>query len=187
MNNKILKQHKIDERYVLSERKFLYTFGYLCLEDELIKNGAMTKKQLYYFLKQRLNHASEEEIDLASVATGKIILVGRPNNFCAYYRPIEIIKEATDYNDLEENKRVENHSKRINPLTQISLSELLQLYYENILNDDSMVYLEEILLRTNMEKSYESQLLDRKYKNKIKCYKQNLKSNLDKRYKRDKI
>ena len=87
MNNKILKTHKIDQKYVLSERKFLYTFGYLCLEDELIKNKNMSKKQLYYFLEQRLNQASELDVTLENVVTGKIILVGRGNCFRAYYRP----------------------------------------------------------------------------------------------------
>ena len=183
MNNKILKIHKIDERYVLSERKFLYTFGYLCLEDELIKNKSMSKKQLYYFLEQRLDPASELEVTLENVVTGKIILVGRGNKFRAYHRPILESKK----DNVSENvsvrrvgiKRIEKYSKYTNPLTNLSLSELLEKYNNWDELKENLLYLEEILLRVNEYNDIIDDFSD-KNKVKVKSYKKKMATNIDK-------
>lgn len=163
MNNKILKLHKIDERYILSERKFLYTFGYLCLEEELIKNKTMSKKQLYYFLEQKLVPASELEVTLENVATGKIILVGRGNKFRAYYRPQanEIINTVGLFPNLEEKSN--NHAKKI--------STLIDNYYEYKDEECSLEYLEEILNCAKLDNHSYGKEIPKKFKNKVKCYK----------------
>lgn len=171
MNNKILRKYKIDERYVLSERKFLYTFGYLCLEQDLIENKGLNKKQLYYFLEQKLENASEEEIDLANVATGKIILVGRPNSFRAYRRPIIVDDVVFKRSHKEKVKYSEK-----NLIGNLSYSELIKNYYDNIDNDKSFLYLEEFLTRINYGKHQEKEELAKCSENKIKSYKKNLRA-----------
>lgn len=163
MNNKILKLHKIDERYILSERKFLYTFGYLCLEEELIKNKNMSKKQLYYFLEQKLVPASELEVTLENVATGKIILVGRGNNFRAYCRPQEneFINTADVSSNLDE--------KSINYVKK--LSTLIDKYYDYEYEDCSLEYFEEIISCAKLDNHSYGKEIPKKFKNKVKCYK----------------
>ena len=169
MNGKILKKHKIDERYVLSEKKFLYTFGYLCLEQDLMENKCLNKKQLYFFLEQRIEPACEEDITLANVATGQIILVGRPNNFRAYHRP-KII------DDIIFNSKDEQPKESV-PISDLSYSELISRYYDSIDSDESFLYLDEFFTRINHNKYKER---DELAKNKIKCYKKNLRTYIDK-------
>ena len=187
MNNKILKIHKIDERYVLSERKFLYTFGYLCLEDELIKNKSMSKKQLYYFLEQRLEPASEYEVTLENVVTGKIILVGRGNNFRAYYRPIENI--YTKYNECDRDYSEEECASSYDEPTNEEdlshdslkkLSTLIEEYYKNEFEEEGLIYLKAILERANISYRQEKMPLVHHARSKIKCYKKNLNRYIDK-------
>ena len=179
MNNKILKTHKIDQKYVLSERKFLYTFGYLCLEDELIKNKNMSNKQLYYFLEQRLNQASELDVTLENVVTGKIILVGRGNCFRAYYRP-EIYDESLNEVKDESTTMTVAEENESDSIVDKSISYLLQKYYENENEESSVLYLEELLSRTNLKANKETAISVRRYKNKIKCYKKSFDTDIDK-------
>lgn len=181
MNGKILKKYKIDERYVLSERKFLYTFGYLCLEHDLVDGKGLTKKQLYYFLEQKLTPASEEDVNFANVATGKIILVGRTGNFRAYHRPIEMEHIHQQAENVKLKKNYESYRSSItDSLGKMKLSEVLTKYYENDDNDASILYLEELLSRVKTASVNAKEEPARKYKNKIKCYKRNLESNIDK-------
>lgn len=147
MNNRVLKKQKIDQQYVLSERKFLYTFGYLCLGQELIDKKSWKKKDLQYLLQRNLTQVPEEMVTYENVARGEIILVGRPNSFRGYLRPKEKRDEqklSVSKIDVNQNKKEQNTERTIN---DYSLTELLNAYRDNFDNEKSQVYLEELMDR----------------------------------------
>ena len=61
-----------------------------------------------------------------------------------------------------------------------SISYLLQKYYENENEESSVLYLEELLSRTNLKANKETAISVRRYKNKIKCYKKSFDTDIDK-------
>ena len=147
MNNRVLKKQKIDQQYVLSEKKFLYTFGYLCLGSELIDKRSWKKKDLQYLLQRNLIQVPEEMVTYENIARGEIILVGRPNSFRAYLRPKEKreeIKLSMPEVNTKEEKSEETKERTVN---DYSLTELLNAYRNNFDNEKSQVYLEELMNR----------------------------------------
>lgn len=180
MNNKILRLNKIDERYILSPKKFLYTFGYMCLGDKLV-NSNLNKRQLYFFLEQVLTPVPEEMVTYENVAKGNIILIGRGNNFNAYLRPRDIRKEI-EVKPKSDIKRVVVKQEKKKTIKDISLSQLIRLYNENISSEEAEIYLNEILLRSSLSmvdvNKPKDKVLSRAYKSKYQRQKQ--RNNIDK-------
>ena len=83
MNKRDLKRLKIDSSFVISPERFIAMFGIEC--DNIKK---INIHDLHYILGKNLNHAGVNQISLDSLYRGDILLIGTPNNFKAYYRPI---------------------------------------------------------------------------------------------------
>lgn len=156
MNSKVLRCKKIDEKYILSPRKFFNTFGHLCLNEEILSRN-FSKKQLYYFLDEYLTQVPQEMVTYENIATGRVILVGRPNSFNAYLRP-----------------PVKQEKTRTNEIEQMNLDELLKKYSASQDDLDSSLYLNEILSRIKKESGKP------KKEEPPKVYKKYLYQNIDK-------
>ena len=167
MNNKVLKKHKIDAKYVMSERKFMYTFGCLCLDEDFVLNKDWSRKERFCFFKDNLVPVPEEMVTFESVARGEVILVGRANYFHAFLRPekkkTEIIKTVPKVH-VQRVKKVETKEKTVG---DYSLTELLNSYHENIDNELGQDYFEELIGRLHELECKEVQ----NRKNYVKVYK----------------
>ena len=166
MNGKVLRVNKIDERYILSPKKFLYTFGYMCLGDKLV-NSNLNKRQLNFFLEQVLTPVPEEMVTYENVATGNVILIGRGNNFNAYLRPRDIREEIeTKPKEVKEQTPIKPNVQK--KLSDLSLSQLITLYKENITEETAQIYIDEIKRRALNNNDIES--------NRVKMQKRHVKT-----------
>lgn len=164
MNNQVLRKRKIDVQYVLSEKKFLYTFGYLCLGKDFVDKKSWKKKDLRYILERNLIQAPEEMVTYENVARGEVLLVGRPDSFRAYMRPKEEIEEKVISKlNVVRTKKKELKEKNI---CEYTLTELLDAYHNTFEHEDSQIYLDELISRLH-DLDHDKEKMDTGY---IKSY-----------------
>lgn len=145
MNNQVLRKRKIDVQYVLSEKKFLYTFGYLCLGRDFVEKKSWKKRDLRYILERNLIQVPEEMVTYENVARGEVLLVGRPDSFRAYLRPKEKLPEKiTEVSKISITKKSEEDKKEICDYT---LTELLEAYHDTFEQKESQICLDELISR----------------------------------------
>lgn len=143
MNKRDLKRLKIDSSFVISPERFITMFGIEC--NNINK---LTIHDLHYILGKNLNHAGVNQINLGSLYRGEILLIGTPNNFKAYYRPI--IYKVKVNNVIEEPLP---SSK--NDLNKISLYELCELCYNVTDIEEFEKILTEIYFRSKFDSNKE--------------------------------
>ena len=167
MNNQVLKKNKIDVQYVLSEKKFLYTFGCICFGEKFILNRSWTKKDIFYFFEHDLEQVPEEMVTYENVAKGDVILVGRPNSFRAFLRPqVKTLEEIETVPKIR-IKRIKREVKKEKTVEDYSLTELLDDYHNNMDSDLGQIYFEELIGRLHELKCDDVQ----NRKNYVKVYK----------------
>lgn len=142
MNNQVLRRQKIDEQYILSDRKLLHTFGYSCLGEGVVEKESWKKKQIKGLLNQYLVEVPQALVTYESVTRGEVILVGRPDSFKAYLRPSETLKNMK----CSTKKTVKNINDEVN---NYGLSELLDAYHDNFETEEGLFYLEILVNRLN--------------------------------------
>lgn len=150
MNKRDLKRLNIDSRFVISPERFIAMFGIECNNIKKI-----SIHDLHYILGKNLNHAAVKQINFDSLYRGEILLIGTPNHFKAYYRPIiykinNIIKEPVQDNEEELNK--------------ISLQELCALCSNVVDIEELEKILGEIYYRSKFDSSQELE------SNRVKIY-----------------
>lgn len=143
MNKRDLKRLKIDSSFVISPERFIAMFGIECNNIKKI-----SIHDLHYILGKNLNHAGVNQINLDSLYKGDILLIGTPNNFKAYYRPI--IYKAKVNNTLKEN--VSSIKEDFN---RMSLHELCEMSSTVTDIEDLELILSEIYFRSNIDSNQE--------------------------------
>lgn len=139
MNKKDLKRLKLDPSFIISPERFITMFGVEC--DNIRK---LNIHDLHYILGKSLNHVGINKISLDKIYTGEIILIGTPNHFKAYYRPI--VYKIKVNNKIEEEISVENKS-----INNTKLSDLCDLCMAATNIEDLDEYLGEIYNRVNFD------------------------------------
>lgn len=143
MNKRDLKRLKIDSSFVISPERFIAMFG---IECNNIKK--LSIHDLHYILGKNLNHAGVNQINFDNLYRGDILLIGTPNNFKAYYRPI--IYKAKVNNAIKESV-----SPNKEDLNKISLHELCELCSNVTDIDEFEKILSEIYSRSNFDSTQE--------------------------------
>lgn len=143
MNKRDLKRMKIDSSFVISPERFIAMFGIECNNIKKI-----SIHDLHYILGKNLNHAGVNQINLDSLYRGDILLIGTPNNFKAYYRPIV-------YKVKVNNTIKEPVSSAKDDLNKISLHELCELCSDVTEIDEFEKILNEIYFRSKFDSSKE--------------------------------
>lgn len=152
MNKRDLKRLKIDSSFVISPERFIAMFGIEC--DNIKK---INIHDLHYILGKNLNHAGVNQINLDSLYRGDILLIGTPNNFKPYYRPI--IYKVKVNNIINEPVPTTKDD-----LNKISLHKLCELCSNTTDIEEFEKILAEIYFRSKFDYSHE---LDT---NKVKIY-----------------
>lgn len=143
MNRRDLKRLKIDPSFVVTPDRFLSMFGIDCNQIKKI-----SIHDLHYILGKNLHHAGVNQISIDRICKGEIILIGTPNNFKSYYRPI--IHRIKINNTIEEPVMPTEIS-----IADIKLEELCCLCNEAVTIEELSKYLDEIYERVHFNETDE--------------------------------
>lgn len=152
-----LDRKKIDRKFVLTPNEFFNMF-FGDYNDEC-NNRHMSPQELFFILSDCLHYCSNNQVNLANILTGKIILVGFDKGVVkAYYRPVFRIRQIEPGIMEDNNDDYQSDSN----IFELSLSDLIDSLSNCI--DDTEKYGEvydEILLRAGIDEK--DKILTKKY------------------------